>query len=86
MSDDRWVERVKPYLGSLHELDRLWNEHWELEEQLAALDKIRWLTPQQDRKRKRLQKQKLAGKDRMIELAAELASQHGDPASSAAAG
>ena len=68
-----WVETVKPYLGHHYELDRLWRKHAELEARLAELDRIKWLTPEQEFERKRLQKEKLAGKDRMLAIARELA-------------
>lgn len=71
MPDRSWTKEVEPYLGSDYELDKLWAEHAELEAKLAALDKKKWLSPEEDMERKRLQKEKLAGKDRMLAIVAE---------------
>lgn len=68
MTDSAWKARVRPHLGSNYELDRLWKEHEALEQALAELDQIKWLSAEQEAERKRLQKQKLAGKDRMIAI------------------
>lgn len=68
MPDPSWTERVRPWLGQDYELDRLWTEHEQLEQELEALDKVKWLNQEQDIERTRLQKQKLAGKDRMLEI------------------
>lgn len=68
MTDSAWKARVQPHLGSDYELDRLWKEHEGLEGALADLDRVKWLTAEQEAERKRLQKEKLAGKDRMIAI------------------
>jgi hypothetical protein len=43
-------------------------EHQKLEKLLAELDSKRYLTPEEEYERKRIQKQKLLKKDRMAEL------------------
>lgn len=68
MSEASWTDRVRPFLGQNYELDRLWKEHEEFEAKLAELDRIKWPTPEQDFERKRMQKEKLAGKDRMLAI------------------
>lgn len=53
------------------EYRRLCEEHRNLEQILAELDKNKYLTPEEEIKRKDIQKQKLAKKDRMAELIRE---------------
>ena len=73
MTETVWKSRVQPHLGNHYELDRLWREHEELEGQLAELDRNKWLSAEQEVERKRLQKEKLAGKDRMLAIVDEIA-------------
>ena len=50
------------------ELKRLHDEHVQLEKQLAQLNHKGFLNSDEEIERKRLQKIKLAGKDRMMEI------------------
>ena len=50
------------------ELKRLHEEHLQLEKQLAQLNHKGFLNVEEEVERKRLQKVKLAGKDRMMEI------------------
>ena len=50
------------------ELKRLHEEHLQLEKQLAQLNHKGFLNGDEEVERKRLQKVKLAGKDRMMEI------------------
>jgi len=50
------------------ELRRFYHEHLELERQLAALQHKHYLTPEEQLEKKRIQKVKLAGKDRIMEI------------------
>ncbi|MBI3767786.1 MAG: DUF465 domain-containing protein [Deltaproteobacteria bacterium] len=50
------------------ELRRLHEEHVQLEKQLAQLNHKGFLNAEEEVERKRLQKVKLAGKDRMMEI------------------
>lgn len=50
------------------ELKRLHDEHVQLEKQLAQLNHKGFLNMEEEVERKRLQKVKLAGKDRMMEI------------------
>jgi len=50
------------------ELKRLHEEHVQLEKQLAQLNHKGFLNAEEEVERKRLQKVKLAGKDRMMEI------------------
>ena len=47
---------------------RLYEEHLKYERQLEELDKVRYLTPEQEMQRKTIQKLKLSGKDRMARM------------------
>ncbi|RMF13385.1 MAG: DUF465 domain-containing protein [Candidatus Dadabacteria bacterium] len=66
MTGTAWKDTVAPFLGADYELDKLWEEHEQLERQLAEIDGIRWLTPDQETQRRELQRRKLFGKDRML--------------------
>lgn len=63
-------ELIQKLIGQDEELRRYWEEHLELERQLAELNRRLYLTPQQELEKKRLQKLKLAGKDKIMEILA----------------
>jgi len=50
------------------ELKKLWEEHLEYKRKIGDLDGRPYLTAEQEIERKRLQKYKLAGKDRIEEI------------------
>ena len=50
------------------ELKQHYEEHLLLETQLAELNRKVYLTPEQDLEKKQLQKRKLAGKDRIMQI------------------
>ena len=50
------------------EFCRLIEEHQQYEDQLAAYNDLRFMTSEQEVERKRLQKVKLQGKDRMLAI------------------
>ena len=50
------------------ELKRYYEEHVHLEKQLAQINHKGFLSPEEEVERKRLQKVKLAGKDRIMEI------------------
>ena len=50
------------------ELRRYYEEHVDLEKQLETFNEKRHLTPEEEVERKRLQKLKLAGKDKIMEI------------------
>jgi uncharacterized protein YdcH (DUF465 family) len=56
------IERLSP---ADPELAQLWRQHMELEAQLDSLGGRLYLTPEEQVERKRLQKLKLAGRDRI---------------------
>ncbi len=53
------------------EFRHLMEEHLRYEQELDELNKLRYLTSEQEIEKKRLQKVKLMGKDRMAEILAE---------------
>lgn len=62
--------RIESLLGRHEGLRRLWEEHLAYERRLAELDALPHLTPEEEMERKRIQKLKLAGKDRIAEVVA----------------
>jgi uncharacterized protein YdcH (DUF465 family) len=61
-------ELILSLLERDEELRRYYEEHLELERQLERFQHKRHLTPEEDIERKRIQKIKLAGKDRIMEI------------------
>jgi uncharacterized protein len=53
------------------EFRRLMEEHLRYEQQLEELNKLRYLTSEQELQKKQVQKLKLRGKDRMAEILRE---------------
>ena len=53
------------------EFRHLMEEHLRYEQELDAFNKLRYLTSEQEIEKKRLQKVKLMGKDRMAEILTE---------------
>lgn len=63
--DETLIERTK---RENPEFCRLLTEHVRYEEQLETYNDLRFLTNEQEFERKRLQKLKLQGKDRMVAI------------------
>jgi len=63
--DEALIEQVK---RDNAEFSHLLEEHEQYEQQLAAYNDLRFMTSAQEVERKRLQKLKLHGKDRMLEI------------------
>jgi uncharacterized protein YdcH (DUF465 family) len=63
--DAALIERVRQENA---EFRRLLEEHQKYEAQLASYDEVRFLSSAQEVERKRLQKLKLQGKDRIIAI------------------
>ena len=61
-------ELIRSLIDNDPELRRYYEEHIELEKKLAALQHKHFLTPDEDLEKKRIQKVKLAGKDRIMEI------------------
>ncbi len=61
-------ELIQSLMVSDPELKRYYEEHLELERQLAEFNRKLYLTPEQEIEKKALQKKKLNGKDRIMEI------------------
>jgi hypothetical protein len=61
-------ELIKTLLDRDPELRQFYEEHVTLERQLADFQGRSHLTPEEEVEKKRIQKLKLAGKDRMMEI------------------
>ena len=65
MNETALIEKLREENEEYRKLEQ---EHIELEEALENLQKSKHLTPEDEIEKKRLQKQKLQGKDRMAEI------------------
>lgn len=63
-------ELIASLLEREPELRRYYEEHTDLERQLGVLQQKLYLTPEEEMEKKRLQKLKLAGKDKIMEILA----------------
>ena len=61
-------ELIRSLIDRDEELKRYYEEHLHLERQLETLQHKHYLTPEEDLEKKRIQKMKLAGKDRIMEI------------------
>ncbi len=61
---------IRSLIESDPELRRYYQEHLELERRLAELRQKPHLTPDEEMEQKRIQKLKLVGKDKMMEILA----------------
>ena len=61
-------ELIRTLLEREPELRRYYEEHVDLERQLGSFQEKLYLTPEEEVEKKRLQKLKLAGKDRIMEI------------------
>ncbi|RJX36417.1 MAG: DUF465 domain-containing protein [Desulfarculus sp.] len=64
------LELIQAHLQGDQELARLWAEHLELEGRLGEMNSRLYLSPEEQVERKRLQKLKLAGRDRIEQILA----------------
>ena len=64
----REEEFIISLLDKDHELKKYYEEHQELEKKLSGYQNKSHLTPLEEVEKKRLQKLKLAGKDKIMEL------------------
>ena len=61
-------ELIQSLMADDAELKRYYEEHLELEQRLAEFNRRAYLTPEQELERKQIQKRKLSGKDRIMEI------------------
>jgi uncharacterized protein len=63
--EDKDIELIRDLVDSDQELAELWRRHLEMEALLENMNQRLYLTSEEQVERKRLQKVKLAGRDRM---------------------
>ena len=68
--DDSERTQIEALASGNSELRTLWDEHLAFEEQLLQFEQRPHLSPGEELERKRVQKLKLAGKDRIAEILA----------------
>ncbi len=66
-SDEELIQQLLPHNP---ELQQFYEEHAVLERQLAEFHRKLYLSPEQELEKKQLQKRKLAGKDRIMQILA----------------
>ena len=65
------LELIEQLTGKDPELKKFWDDHLEYERQLEWFNRRAYLTAAETMERKRLQKLKLAGRDRMEQILAK---------------
>jgi uncharacterized protein YdcH (DUF465 family) len=66
--EHREEQAIVSLLDKDQELKRFYDEHQELEKQLAVFQHKHHLSPEEEIEMKRIQKLKLAGKDKIMEI------------------
>lgn len=66
--ENREEQTIVSLLAKDPELKKFYEEHQELEKKLADFQHKHFLSPEEEVEMKKIQKLKLAGKDRMMEL------------------
>ena len=74
--EKRDLELVQKYISTDAELKRYMDEHEEYERKLADFNRQIYLTPAEELERKRIQKLKLAGRDRIEAILLKYRSQN----------
>lgn len=74
--EKRDLELIKKYIDVDPELKRYMKEHEEFEKKLEELNRRIYLTPEEEVERKKIQKLKLAGRDRIEAILAKYRSQN----------
>lgn len=70
--EQRDLELIEKHRKMDAELNRLWQEHLEFEEQLDVFNKRVYLSPTEELERKTLQKKKLKGRDQIERILVRL--------------
>ncbi len=68
--EQRDIELIQNLIPTNQELAALWREHLDFERRLEDMNGRLYLTPEEQIERKRLQKLKLAGRDRIEQILA----------------
>lgn len=69
--EKRDLELIQKYINTDPELKRYMEEHEEFEKKLEELNRRIYLTPEEEVERKKIQKLKLAGRDRIEAILAK---------------
>lgn len=64
-------DRIEALASEHPQLHELWTEHQDIERRLTALESVRYRSADEELERKRLQKTKLSGMDRIADILAE---------------
>lgn len=62
------LQLIRKLISKNKELKSLWDEHLDYEEKLDQLNKRRYLSTEEEIRRRELQKLKLKGKDKIAEI------------------
>ncbi|HPW68217.1 MAG: DUF465 domain-containing protein [Deltaproteobacteria bacterium] len=62
------LQMIRRLIPKNKELKKLWDEHLDYEEKLEQINKRRYLSTEEEIRRKEIQKLKLRGKDRIEEI------------------
>jgi hypothetical protein len=74
--EDKDEELIRRLLEREPDLRRYYEEHVDLERRLGVFQQKLYLTPEEEVEKKRLQKLKLAGKDKIMEILARHRAPH----------
>ncbi|MGC9324036.1 MAG: DUF465 domain-containing protein [Desulfomonilia bacterium] len=66
--EDTDLQLIRKLIPKDKELKQLWDEHLDYEEKLEQFNKRRYLSTEDELRRKEIQKLKLVGKDRIEEI------------------
>lgn len=66
--EEKDIELIKELAAENEEVKQLWEEHLKLKTKLEDFNKRKYLTTEDELERKKLQKLKLVGKDRLEEI------------------
>ena len=75
--EQRDLELIQQLVSSDPELKQLWDAHKDLQGKLATFTSRLYLTPEEEIEKKKLQKKKLAGRDRMEGILAKYRAEKG---------
>jgi len=76
--EKRDLDLIQKYIPSDAELNRRMTEHEEFERKLEEFNRRLYLTPEEELERKRIQKLKLAGRDRIEAILSKYRSRNGE--------
>ena len=69
--EEKELHMIRELSAKDKELKNLWDEHVDFEKKLEELERKPYLTPEERLEKRRIQKLKLAGKDRIAQILAK---------------